>query len=322
MNNVNEVPIDIDEMRLWAKGHMEEHVPPMTRSVLSRQSNIPLGTLGPWMDAKYNGRNDHVARKMLAYKQQVEATKAHAEALPVNPGYFETPTSRNIETLLSLAHTGRITVGGTGPGTGKTMTVREYEESSSSVFVATMTPSSKRLVQMIREVLISLGFDAPRMLAADASREVVKRLQGLKALLVIDEANHLSIDAIEEIRGWHDLTGVGICMLGNAELIREIRAGKNKTQLARLNSRIAWALEQDAPSDEDVRVFCDAWQISDSAIRKYLRNIATTKDSGGLREARQLVEIASLFAGQEDRGITLDDLRDVQSQRASRHIKA
>ena len=259
---------------------------------------------------------------MMLFRQQVEASKAHDESLPVNPGYFETETSARIEKLLAMAHTGRITVGGTGPGTGKTATVTEYREKASHVIIATMTPSSRSLVQMIRAVLSALDYEVRRIAASDGSREIVKRLSGRRALLVIDEANHLSLDAIDEIRGWHDETECGICLLGNEELIREIRAGKNKTQLARLNSRIAWSMEQDVPTDEDVRIFCDHWRITDFAIRKYLRDIATTKDSGGLREARQLVEIASFFASQDERGLTLDDLREVQSQRASRWIRA
>lgn len=321
MNNVNEVPIDVEEMRFWANAYMEEHEPPLSRTEMSAHCDIAKGTLGPWLDGKYQGRNDNIARKVMQFKQQVEADLARNAALPVKPGFFETETSREIEDALSLAHTGRIVVVGMGPGTGKTMTIEEYRHKVPYVFVATMMPSSKRLVQMIRQVLDALGMKTSRIMASDGSTEVIKRLKGKRALLVIDEANHLSIDAIEEIRAWQDATQCGLALLGNNELIREINSGKNRTQLARLNSRIAWELEREVPTEEDVRLFCDAWQIEDPAMRKLLREIATTQDSGGLRECRQLIEIASLFAGNEGRGLTVDDLRDVQAQRLSRWIR-
>ncbi|MAY19218.1 MAG: hypothetical protein CL955_01180 [Erythrobacteraceae bacterium] len=322
MNNANSVPVDIEEMRFWALAFIEESNPPITQTEMAKRADIAVGTMNLFLNGKYTGRNDRVARKILQFKQQVEADRAADGALPVNPGYFETETSAELEQLLLLAHTGRITAAGTAPGTGKTITIEEYRQKVPHVYVATMAPSSKRLVQMIRQVLSALKYETSRILAADGTTEVIKRLIGKRALLVIDEANHLSIDALDEIRSWHDATGCGICLLGNKELIRELESGKNKTQLARLNSRIAWKFQRETPTEEDVRLFCDAWQISDPAMRKYLRDIATTRDSGGLRECRQIVEIASLFAARESRGLILDDLRDVQAQRASRWISA
>lgn len=321
MNNVNEVPVDVEEMRFWAIAYMEEHEPPLSRTQMSSLCDIPKGTLGPWLDGKYAGNNENIARKVMQFKQQVEADRALGAALPVDPGYFETETSKEIEDILSLAHTGRIAVAGTAPGTGKSVTVEEYRHKVPYVYVATMMPSSKRLVQMIRQVLDALGMKTSRIMASDGSTEVIKRLRNKRALLVIDEANHLSIDAIDEIRGWHDATGCGIALLGNEELVREIDSGKNRTQLARLNSRIAWKFERDAPTEEDVKIFCNAWQIEDPAMRKFLRGIAITQDSGGLRECRQLIEIASLFAANEQRGLTVSDLEEVQRQRSSRWIR-
>jgi len=322
MNNVNIVPIDIDEMRSWALDYMEDSSPPIPRAQMAKKCGIPLGTLGPWLDAKYTGRNDNVARKMLAFKQKVEVSQKINDALPVNPGYFDTPTSVRFEKLLSLAHSGRITVIGTGPGTGKTMAITEYAQKAPDVFVATMQPSTRSLGQMITEVMIAIGILPRRLRAADASREVVKRLTGSNALLVIDEANHLNYESIDELRAWHDRLNIGLCLAGNEELIREIQQGKNKDAFARLNSRIARDYEQKEPTADDVTAFCNAWGIEDKAIRSYLRKIGTHRDAGGLRECRQLIEMASYIAADEDRGLTLLDLQQVQATRGSRWIKA
>lgn len=321
MNNVNIVPVDVEEMRLWALGFMKSTNPPLTKAGMAKASGIPYGTLGPWLDAKYAGRNDNIARQMLAYKQQVEASKKVSDALPVNPGYFDTPTSVRFEKLLALAHTGRITVIGTGPGTGKTITIDEYRESRSEVYVATMSPSKRSLVQMITEVQLALGMIPKKMRAADASRRVVDRLTGRNMLLVIDEANSLNYESIDELRSWHDATGCGLCLAGNEELIREIQQGKNKDAYARLNSRIQRVYVQQTPTEEDVLAFCDAWGINDPAMREYLTVIGTHRDAGGLRECKNLVEIASLIADEEGRGVMLYDLQDVQRTRGSKWIR-
>lgn len=322
MNNVNNMPVDIEEMRFWAKGYMNAFMPQLSNIEMSKKCGVPAGTLGPFLADKYAGRNDNVARKLLAFKQQVEASKKVNDALPVDPGYFETHTSVKFERLLTLAHTGRITAIGTGPGTGKTITINEYRESRNDVYVATMSPSKRSLVQMITEVQLALGMIPRKMRAADASRKVVDRLTGRNMLLVIDEANHLSYESIDELRSWHDLTGVGLCFAGNEELIREMQQGKNKDAFARLNSRIARIYVQQTPDPDDVIAFCDSWGIGDPAIREYLTTIGTHRDAGGLRECKQLVEMASYIADEDGRGISLYDLQDVQRTRGSKWIKA
>jgi len=322
MINVKDAPVDVEEIRLWALNYRERDGDPISNARFADECGIPQGTLGPWLDRKYTGREDNVARRMLQFKQQIEAGAKHRDALPTDPGFFETETSMQIESLLVMAHSGKITVGGYGPGTGKTITAREYEQKAQPVWLATMKPTTKRVSQMIMEVHKALGLEPRYMIAAEASRIVMDRIRKRKGLLIIDEANHLTIDAIEEIRSWHDETGVGICFLGNQELIRRLRQGKHKEQFARLNSRIQISLVQDVPSAADISAFCDAWSITDGAIRRYLSNIATSHDAGGLRECRQLVEMASAFAAHDERGLMLDDLREVQAGRATKWIRA
>jgi hypothetical protein len=57
-------------------------------------------------------------------------------------------------------------------------------------------------------------------------------------------------------------------------------------------------------------------------MRGLLRRIALTPGAGGLRECRQIVESAGMLALGEGRDLSLADLRDAQSTRVSRHIKA
>jgi len=322
MINVKDLPVDVEEMRLWLNGYRELFEPPMPWSQLSKESGIPAGTLQPFCAATYQGRNDNVARKVFMFRQSVESQSMRQSKLPVNPGYFDTRTSLRMMELLEIAHSGRITVIGTGPGTGKTMTIEEYSERAGPVWKATMKPSANTLHSMIREVQKALGIEPRRLSTADASALVVTRMNGRRGLLVIDEANWLSLEAIEELRNWHDMTGVGICMLGNEELVQSIKTGRKRDQLARLLSRIANMHEQRIPLDEDVTAFCDAWGIEQPDIRRYLLTIATTPDSGGLRECKQLVEAGSMLAAADERGLSIVDLRDAQSERATRWIRA
>lgn len=324
MINVKDLPVDVEEMRLWLNGYRELSDPPLPWSQLAKESGIPMGTLTTFAAGTYGAKDGggNVARKVFQFRQMVEAQTMRQSKLPTNPGYFDTRTSLRMLDLLEIAHSGRITVVGTGPGTGKTFTMDEYAERAGSVWRATMSPSSGSLLAMTQSVLAALGVEQRRLSKADASAMVMTRIAGRRGLLVIDEGNWLTLESIEQLRNWHDLTGVGICIFGNEQLVQTIKTGPKRDQLARLLSRIANMHEQRTPLPEDVAAFCDAWGIEQPDIRRYLENIALTPDSGGLRECKQLIEAATMLAVAEDRGLSISDLRDAQSERATRWIRA
>ena len=323
MINATNAPVDVEEVRLWANGFRDMHEPPLSWAKFSKECGVAAGTLQPFCMGKYQGDNDRVARELFRFMQMVESRSARQQAIPTDPGYFDTPTSLRLRTLLQIAHMGRITVGATGPGTGKTVTLRDYAERAAPVFIATMKPSTKRLNPMVMTVQKALGVEADSgYYVAHASNVVVNRLRDRSALLIIDEANHLDLESLEEIRSWHDETGVGVCLLGNEELLQRIETGRNRDTFARLNRRIAQRHVQRLPVREDIEAFCNAWNLIDPGIRKYLEKIALTPGAGGLGECKMLVEAGSFIASSEERGLSLADLRDAQMTRATRWIEA
>lgn len=319
MNNPDSIPVDVVEQREWISA--EKNRTGISWAQLATKVGIPAGTLSPFVNGQYQGNNERVAREIYKYRQTVTSQAARADGLIQDPGYFETATSRRLRGLLIIAHMGRITVGATGPGTGKTMTLREYEASTSHCWVATMRQTMKTPNSMMSEVLRALSIDAKGGWGSQMSHMISSSMAGKRGVLVVDEANHLSWEALEEIRSWHDATGVGVCLLGNEELLMRIQGGPRRDAFARLNSRIAQSHIQNLPVEEDVECFCDAWGLSDPAMRQMLTRIALTPGAGGLRECRQIVEQASMLATDEERPLSFADLRDAQSGRATKHIR-
>jgi hypothetical protein len=319
MNNPDDLPIDVAEMRAWLLAHKE--ATGRSWSELAPLTGLKTGTLSPWATDRYAGDNERVAREVYRYRQTLESQAARDDGVLSDPGYFETPTAARLRALLVIAHRGRITVGATGPGTGKTMAMREYKSSVSNCWIATMKPTTKGLTAMIGEVLRAVGGQAKGGWTRHLSHQVSTNIAGRRGLLVIDEANHLEVEALEEIRAWHDDTGVGICLLGNEELLMRIRGGPRRDAFARLNSRIAQSHVQNLPLAEDVEVFCDAWGLRDAGMRSLLKRIAMTPGAGGLRECRQIVEGGSMFAADDGAPLSLSHLRLAQETRATSHIK-
>jgi DNA transposition AAA+ family ATPase len=319
MNHPDNVTIDIEEMRSWVIAEKERRC--FSWPQLAALIGVATGTLSVWAGGNYQGNNEKIAREVFKYRQMLDSQEERSTGIMADPGFFETPTSRRIKALMVIAHMGRITVAATGPGTGKTMAVHDYAASASNVWFSTMMKSTKSLNSMTVQVLRSINVDAKRGWGMNLSHQVMDRVKGRQGLLVIDEANHLDFESLEEIRTWHDLTGVGVCLLGNEELLARIEGGRHRDAFARLNSRIAQRHVQNLPLQGDVEAFCDGWGIKDSGMRNMLWQIAKTPGAGGLRECRQLVEQGSMLAQDEHRPLSLADLRDAQATRATRYIR-
>jgi DNA transposition AAA+ family ATPase len=143
---------------------------------------------------------------------------------PEVPDYFETATSRQVQSLLSFAHRGRITVVATGPGCGKTKAARNYRDAMSNVWMATMAPSCAGINSMQIEVLAALGERDARGSMQQLSRRIRDRIRNTGGLLIFDEAQHLLDRSIDEIRSWHDETGVGVAFSATRRSWRGSRA--------------------------------------------------------------------------------------------------
>lgn len=320
MHNPENIVVDIGEQREWLRAHKDAKG--LSYSQLALQMGMKAGTISQFVLGIYPGRNDLLAEKVFKFRQLLSSQADRAVGLIEAPDYFETPTSSRIHSLLIVAHMGRITVGATGPGTGKTIAAREYAASVSNVWFATMRQTTKSVNAMVIEVLRAVGVAAKGGWGSQLSQLVADSVGGRRGLLIIDEANHLSWEALEEIRAWHDATGVGVCLLGNEELLMRIQGGPRRDAFARLNSRIAQSHIQNLPIEGDVEAFCDAWQIVEPAQRALLTRIALTPGAGGLRECKQIIEQASLLAGQDDQPLSLGHLKEAQSTRATKHIRS
>lgn len=134
------LPIVVADERAWLASHKAQTGLPWSQ--IAPKLGMKHGTLTPFMGNNYAGDNEKIAREIFKYRQLLQSQQALAIEMPDRPAFFMTPTARRIETMLSIAQRGRITVVAGGPGTSKTETVLNYQASAPNVWVATMAPSS------------------------------------------------------------------------------------------------------------------------------------------------------------------------------------
>jgi hypothetical protein len=131
------------------------------------------------------------------------------------------------------------------------------------------------------------------------SRRIRDRIRNTGGLLIFDEAQHLLERSIEEIRSWHDDTGVGVAFFGNETVLARIEGGHRRAAFAQLYSRIGMRLIQNLPLADDARALADAWEVHDDKQVEFL--VKKSQQPGGLRTVTMMLELATMVAASERR---------------------
>lgn len=320
MNNPEDVPINVDDEIAWLNQHRIDKS--LSWSALAAVTGMPEGTLNPLLTGKYRGNHENQARRIYQFRQKVASQTERKRSAIAAPDYVRTPTARRFETLLEIAHMGRITVAATGPGTSKTMTARQYKAAmGDTVWLITMRQSSGTLPAMIDAAMRAMKMENKSGWTRQRSAQVMDHIANRDGLIIVDEANHCEWAALEELRGWHDATGVGIALLGNEELMVRIKGGANRHAYARLASRIAHYHIQDMPLEGDVRAYLDAMDIDEPATVKALIDVALSPGNGGLREVQQILEFANMLAIGEETIVEHRHIITAQKTRATQQLR-
>lgn len=302
--NSNVAPISSNDIMTRARAALAEG---LSQTDLARLAGTSASTVGRWLAGKYEGDNSRVERQIEGALQVLDDRKAQAAALPAAPDYIPTPTSERIVSALRYAHVaGDVVVVYGSAGAGKTQSLTHYAGGSPNVYVATATPASSGVVPALEEVAHALGLPATSG-AARMHRAICRRLVGAYGLLAIDEAQHLSVAALDQLRAIHDATGCGLALVGNEAVYATMTGGTRAAYLDRLFSRIGKRVQVRRATTKDADAIIAAWHVDASGCRKLLHEIA--RQPGGLRGLTKALRLAAMYAAGDDRPVGCEDIR-------------
>lgn len=271
---------------------------------IALESGLSTGTISSFINDKYNGDNDRVSQMLQRWLE-----KYHAVAeLPEPPRFVETQTVKQIWTSMRFASlTESIAVVCGNPGVGKTEAAREYRRTNNNVWMITITPSCASVLECLTELAFELGMnDAPRR-KGPLSRALRRRLEGTQGLVIIDEADHLGAEVLEELRLLQESTRTGLVLMGNHRVYSNMTGGNRTVEFARLFSRIAKRTAINKTKKADVKAIADAWQINGENELELLQQIA--QKPGALRILNHSLRLAAMTAHGKGERVNEDYLR-------------
>ncbi len=265
----------------------------LKQSDLARESGVAYGTFTAWMTGNYAGRNDRIAAEVARWlKARIERRAAVAE-VPRAPGFLRTPSAEGFLQVLMMAQVlPDISAIVGGAGIGKTMAARHYRETSPNVTLVTANPSTSKANTILGAVAEEL-----RLTERNSTRlykSIGAKLVDAQALIVVDEAQHLTLGALEQLRALHDIYGVGLAFIGNETVHGLLSGGRNGTEHAQLSSRFGYRVVQRKPRERDIEMLLDAWGVIEAEERKFLGMIG--RKPGALRAVTKALRLAGLMA--------------------------
>lgn len=306
-------PEEIDAIRGEVRRVMEAEG--LKIADVAREAGVPYGTFTSWLGGTYNGRNDLKAAEAQKWLRSREVRQQTTRLMPEAPRFVETPTATDFLTVFEHAqHMVDFAVVVGSPGVGKSSAACHYTRRTPNVFKIVAHPSlsgPRALLEELGNITGSFsGGSLHRM-----QRSLVERLRNRNALIMVDEAQHLTSPALDQLRSIHDAADVGVVLLGNASVFGRLEGGARSTEFAQLTSRVGMRLNRAKPQAADVAALLDAWGIEGTKERSLLASIA--KKPGALRRMTKTLKLAAMLARNEGSEIAVSQIRAAYERVAS-----
>ena len=292
----------------------------LSMAQVAKAVDIPAGTWTNFMGGTYAGKLERLVnagRAWLAARQTRKRTQA---ILPKAPLFVPTQSaSQIIATLEHAQHAPDFVVISGGAGIGKTTSIQHYRRTAPSVWVITGEPTLRSAWMLLDYIAEAMDMTGGRS-TQKQSRTLVRRLQGSGGLIIVDEAQHLSTQALDQLRTLHDLAGIGVAVVGNETVYSRIQGGARTAEFAQLHSRVGMRLARAKPTRADIEAMIDAWKVEGERERKLLTAIA--RKPGALRIMTKVVLLAHRNAAAEGRSLQAEHIDAAFTRLAGEQLSA
>lgn len=276
-----------------------------TQRQISKEIGFSTAVISQFLSGTYAGDNEEVERSVKRYlsvgKERLNIVK--------NTVFLESLyNTREALVICSYAHRrNEIALLCGDAGAGKTTALRFYEKNNVGVIMVTANACTTTAVAILGLICEKLGRPAPGR-RAQLMKLLVQQLTDTNRLIIIDEADHLSLDALQAVRNLNDEAGVGVVLSGNNKLYKQMKDSRRGYEFDQLRTRIV--LRKKIYNEYTLEEIQGIFPGADEGSVAFLLRMAQAES---LRTACKMYEIAGESAGSNG-CVTLSLLKKVQQQ--------
>ena len=202
---------------------------------IADECGLSSATVSQFLQGIYPGNQERVADTLNKY---LTVSKERLN-VPLTKVFFkELENTKKVIFAAKHAHRncGIVLVRGDS-GAGKTTALQYYVSQNAGVLYVTADSGTKTANSILSEISAALG----RRKCGNKQKlmkTLVNYLDGTKRLIIIDEADQLTLDALQAIRSLNDQAGVGIVLAGNNKLFQQMVSGVRGGEFDQIRTRI------------------------------------------------------------------------------------
>lgn len=175
-------------------------------------------------------------------------------------------------------------------GVGKTFALRQYAAENDTIYIELRDcdKSTKGVCERILSVIGKSCRGNDRALV----NAIIDYLKEHPKLIIIDEAQHLLLKAIENLRAINDATETGMVLCGNPTVYDQMH-GRGQAHFAQLYSRIGIRRCIDNPDMDDIKAIFAPYDLDSESLR-FLHKLGL--QWGGIRNCIKIFNMAQEMA--------------------------
>ena len=195
-------------------------------------------------------------------------------------------------------------------GLGKTVALKNYVGSHPDTIYIELKDCDKSTKGVCEKILSCIGKEQ-RGVDRILVNTIIEYLNDNPKLIIIDEAQHLSIRALENLRAINDTTETGIVLCGNPTVYDRMH-GRGQAHFAQLYSRIGIRRHVIEPSLEDIILIFERHNLDKESLL-FLHQLALQR--GGIRNCVKVLNIALQMRESKEEPLSIDHLKSAYKLR-------
>ncbi len=263
---------------------------------IAEECGLSTATVSGFLNASYSGDNQKVADTLNKY---LTIAKERLNVLDADVFYPELENTKSVMYAAHYAHAKceMVLIRGDS-GAGKTTALKLYTKQNAGVIFVTANASTKSATAILCMIASAIGRKSNRG-QRGLMEELIKYLKNTKRLIIIDEADHLTKNALQAVRNLNDEAQVGIVLAGNNKLYQQMVTGARGYEFDQIRTRIFLkpCIMNNYTMDEIAHIFPDC----NEKICSVLHRTATEES---LREAKKLYNFCKEYAKTSQKELT------------------
>lgn len=202
---------------------------------IARETGISGAVISQFINGTYEGDNKKVTDDIEKYLTIAIERLENAD----NTTFY--PELRNTKTSLfavKYAHKNCDVVLLSGDaGAGKTTALKYYTQNNTGVIFITASTCISSPTAILKEILSAMGKKTSGN-KSQIEKTLISALSNSSRLIIIDEADQLTFNAIQAVRNLNDKAHVGVLLSGNNRIYNQMVTGVRCTEFDQVRTRI------------------------------------------------------------------------------------